>query len=179
MQVKGRIQLLAQSPKTCKLRRVVIHHVVGGIHLRKSIDQRALKTQVINTPLQLAASGVRVLHGQGRQGLKPIRPERYLLGQKVIGPLGNFNGFVARVEGLHGGCIERQNHHLHAMGIHFAQSAVLNVHEPCAQLLPYHVRQKAVGVLKGFRNGEMLFEPNFSLHGDVPVDCPETETERL
>jgi hypothetical protein len=91
--------------------------------------------------LQLARGELRILHGKRGKPLKTIGPFTDLLGQIVVGLAGDVVRARRIGDGLNGGSIERENHHLQAVLVHLAQAALVDVEHAGAQLGPGLVGQ--------------------------------------
>ncbi len=169
VQVEGRVQPFHGGPEIAVLRRVVIDHVLGRADLREAVDQRTAEAQVLHAALQLARGEVGVLHGQRREGLEAVRPAGHLLGEEVVGAHGDLHGLARVGNGLHGGRVEGQDHHLHAVGVHLAQAPLMDVQQAQAQLLPVVAGDETGRILQRLRNGEMFFQADLSLHVLSPL----------
>jgi hypothetical protein len=79
---------------------------------------------------------LRILHRQRRESGKPARTLANLIGEGIVGLPGNFDRALCVMDGLDGGGIERQDHHLDPVLVHLPQPRVLDVKQAVAQILP-------------------------------------------
>ena len=165
MQIKRHIEPLDHGPERPILRQVVIDDVVRTAPLRETVDQRAAKAKVLDATLELARGAVRILHRQRRQSLEAIGPLRHLIGEIIIGLAGHLGRALFIRDRLHRRCIERQQHQLDPVLIHFTQAAFMNVHDAAFDFLPYPIGKIAVGIFQRVRNREMLLKRDLALHG--------------
>ena len=139
--------------------------VFGIADLGEAVDQRADEAQVLHTALQLPGRHIGVLHRQRRERPEAIGPLADHLGEEIVGLAGERVGLLGIGDGLDRRRVERQDHHLHAVLIHLAQAASIQIDQPAAKLLPDGVGEKSFRVIDGVVDREVLFEPDLALHG--------------
>jgi hypothetical protein len=141
VQIERCVELFHCRPEREVLWRVVVHKSLSIADLRIPIDQGAAKIEFGNATRELGGCEVGVLHGQRREGCKSERMSNDRFGEMVVGAL-RHHGVAARGRGcLDRRRIERKDHHLDAMTIHFGRAQFRHVDEALAQLRPGAVRQ--------------------------------------
>ena len=139
VQIERHVERFHRAPERPVLRRVVIEDVLGRAGLREAVDQRADKAELLDAARELVGGGVRVLHRQRGKGGKAAGALGDVLGEHVVGLFGHGDRALDVVDRLHRRRVERQDHHLDAVPVHFAEPRVLDVDQAMPQFRP-HVR---------------------------------------
>ena len=156
MQIEGQAGLFDRGPERPVLRQVVIDRPLAVADLRKAVDQRAAETERLDATLELLDREIRILHRQRGKRLKPRRPFRDLLGKEIIGADRNLVGAGDVGNRLHGGRVQRQDHHLDAVPVHLGQPLVLDIQQTLFQFRPVGIRDKSRRIHQRLRNCEMF-----------------------
>jgi hypothetical protein len=167
MQIERHAEPLDLGPERPVLRQVVIDRAVGLADLREAVHQRALEAEVLDAAHELARGGLGVLHRQRREAREAVRAAGHLLGQGVVGEARHFNRPLHVGDRLHGGRVERQDEQLHPVAVHEGQAFAGDIEQPGAPFRPQPVRQEAARILDRLRDGEMLFQPDLSVHAPL------------
>ena len=115
-----------------------------------------------------AAGRLRVLHRQRREGGKAVRALAHFARRAHRWPAWRPRSRVLDVvDRLHRRRVERQDHHLDPVLVHFLQARVLDVEQALAQVFP-DVRAEHLRVAERRLDGEMLFERDLALHVRSP-----------
>ena len=137
VQIERHVKRLDRAPERPVLRQVVVSDVVGRTDIGKAVDQGADETEVVDAALQLGNRLVRVVHRQRGEGGKAGGALGDVIGQHVVGLLGHRDGGFDVMDRLHRRRIQRQDHHLDAVSVHFAQARVMDVDQPGAEIGPH------------------------------------------
>ncbi len=166
MQIERNVELGDGAPERPVLRQVVVDRAVGLFGLREAVHQRADKAELLDAAGQLARRLVRVLHrerGKSGEAIGALRD----FGREMVVRLARHRDRALHVmDRLHGRRIERDDHDLHARGIHQAQALVLEVGQPRPELLP-HMRAEHFRVGQRRLDGEVFFERDLALHAPL------------
>ena len=163
MQVEGQAGFFDRRPERPVLRQVVIEWLLA-VDLREAVDQRAAEAERVDAALEFCDRKIRILHRQRGKSLKPRRALGDLLGEEIIGPDRNLIGARDVGNRLHGGRVQRQDHHLDAVPVHLRQPLVLDIQQALLQLRPIGVRDEARRIHQRVRDGEVFFECDLALH---------------
>ncbi len=172
MQIERHIERFDRAPERPVLRQIVIGHVVRRRDLREAVDQRADKPELLDTAGEFGDGGVRILHRQcGKRG-EAGGALAHVLSENVIRLLGHFDCTLDVVDRLHRRRVQRQDHHLDAVLVHFAQSHVLHIQQARAEVVP-HMRAEHLRIAERRLDGEMFLERDLALHCvSLPVAFP-------
>src|SRR5882724_940696 len=165
MQVERHVELLALRPEPGVARIIKVDRRVRIADLREAVDERAAEAELLHRARQLARRGVGILHGERGEPLEALGALRHLAREEIVCAARHIGGPPGIGNGLDGGRVEGQDHHLHAVAIHLGDAPLLQVHQPRLELRPGRVGEETFRIRKRVRNGEMLFEPNLALHG--------------
>ena len=121
------------------MRQVIVDRAIRLAGLREPVHERADEAKLLDAARQLARGLLGLLHRKRRKAAEAIGAPRDLGGEMVVRLAGDCDRALHIVDCLHGWCIERGDHDLHARRIHQAQAFVLKIGEPGPELLP-HVR---------------------------------------
>ena len=85
MQIERHVEPLDRRPERPVLRQVVIDRGLRVADLRKAVDQRAAKAELLDAAFEFARRAVGVLHRQRGEALKAVRPLAHLFGEIIVG----------------------------------------------------------------------------------------------
>ena len=127
--------------------------------------------------LKPAPKKVLSVEEQRRECLEARRSPRHLLGEEVVRSHRHVACRLWIGNRLDRRGVERQDHHFHAVLVHLAQTVLLEVQQPLAEFLPVVAGDEARRVLQRLWNGEMLFQPDLSVH--VVHSCDVVNTNMV
>jgi hypothetical protein len=157
------------GPEIGELRGVVVNHVAGIADLRKTVDQKAVETQLRHTPFQFARGGFRVLHRQCGEAAETRRVPLDLLGEYVVGLAGDEDRLLRVGNGLHRRRIQREDREGRAPLVHLFKALLLEVEQVRFQIHPHLGAGVDLRVFDRQIDGEMLFQRNLVFHDGKPV----------
>ena len=163
MQIERHVERLDRAPERPVLRQIVIGHVIRRCRLREAVDQRTDKPEFLDAARELSGRSFRILHRQRGEGGEATGALAHVLSENVVGLLGHFDSALDVVDRLHRRRVQRQDHHLDAVLVHFAQAQVLDVEQTRAELVP-HMRSEHLRIAERRLDGEMFFERDLALH---------------
>ncbi len=167
VQIERHAERFHRFPERPVFRQVVIEHVLRRAALREAVDQRADHAELLDAARQLGGGRFRVLHRQRGESGKARRALAHFRGQNVIGFFGDFNRAFGIVDRLHRRRVERQDHHLDPVLVHFLQPHVLDVEQAGPELVP-HMRAEHLRIAERGLRCEVLLERDLSLHWRIP-----------
>ena len=130
MQIERNVELLRPLPRTASTAADHSRPLTRIVDLREAVDQRAPEAELLDAAFELGARQIGVLHRQARRSAwKRCGRLRDLLGQKIIGPARNLVGAPRVGDGLNGGSVQRQDHHLDRHARPSDAAAVLDVEQ--------------------------------------------------
>ena len=165
VQVERNVELFDRGPERPIALEIVVGRGVGIADLGKAVGERAAEAEITYAAFELGNGELRILHRQRSECRKTVRPLADLFGQQVIRLAGNFVRSLWVGDCLHGRRVEREDHDRHAVLVHLGKPLVVEIKEPRAQLRPYALRQKSLGIADRVVDCEMLFQPDLALHG--------------
>ena len=163
VQIERHVERLDRAPERPVLRQVVIGHVVRRCDLREAVDQRADQAELLDAAGELGSGGFRVLHRQRGKSGEAIGALAHFGGQRVVGLLGHRDRPLDVVDRLHRRRVQRQDHHLDAVPVHFAQAHVLDVEQARTEIVP-HMRAEHLRIAERRFDGDVFLERDLALH---------------
>ena len=136
MQVQRKVQLFQLLPERQIPRIVQIHDGIQIANLRKSVDHCSFEAQFLDASRQLGDRGVRILHRQSRETCETIRPLCDELRQDIVGFAGHLSGTFRLRYALNRRIMQRQDHELDSILVHFRQTELFEVEQAPLDIRP-------------------------------------------
>src|SRR5215469_11578803 len=162
VQVEWNVEALEGLPERPVGRQIIVKQDIAIVCLTESVDESPFEVELGHATFELADGQIRVLHGQSREGAETIRPLRNLCSENVVRVPSKLVRQAWVGNGLNRWRVEGEDHPLHTVPVHEAQTLVLNIDEPALQFRPVVRWHEGGGIYERFFDGEVFFECNLS-----------------
>ena len=163
MQVEGHVQLGDSAPERTVLRQVIVNGRARIGRRGIAVHQRASKSQIPDTALQLLCRQSGILHRERGNSYEPIRTLADLLRQRIVGPARQLRRLSRVCNALNGRRIERDDHDLDAACVHESKALIVKIQQAVPQLGP-HMRTEGLRIPKRRLDRKMILERDLPLH---------------